>query len=208
MQKLYNILSLQNVLPRPLGHVRYWIFILSFLISRIPVWFVLFSSVLYTGSLNISQGLFIIFTVLVCRTFVESEMAGGKNAFTFFAVLRILRGMYALIIYFFIILVLIYLFNPNNSDSFGKITVLLSLTALPFLLRSNSSKSYNYCYINNGYIKYIVTFLWFYLGFLPDNIAMNIVTIILIYVLEFYNLIYKKPLGMMPNQSSKTSAIL
>ena len=160
MQKLYNILSLQNVLPRPLGLVRYWIFILSFLISRIPLWFVLFAAVLYIGSLNIAQGLLIITAILICRTFVESEMAGGKNSFSFFAILRILRGVYALIIYFFIIFVFTYLLNPENTDNFGKITVILSLAVLPFLL-----------------------------------------------VLEFYNLIYKKPLGNMPNQSSMQAFI-
>lgn len=207
MQKLYNILSLQNVLPRPLGLVRYWIFILSFLISRIPLWFVLFAAVLYIGSVNIAQGLLIITAILICRTFVESEMAGGKNAFSFFAILRILRGVYALIIYFFIIFVFTYLLNPNNTDNFGKIAVILSLAVLPFLLKSNSNTIYQKGYANTGYIKYVVTFLWFYLGFLPDTLFMNIAIILLIYVLEFYNFIYKKPLGHMPNQSSMQALI-
>lgn len=202
MQKLYTFLSLQNVVPRPLGLLRYWIFILSFLISRIPVWFVLFSSVLYTGSLNLLQGLFMICVILTCRTFVESELAGGEKTFSFFAIRRVLRGAYAVIIYFFIVFVMLYLFNPNNSDTFGKVTVLLSLIALPLIYRTKSRNVYQYGYSSTGIIKYIVTFLWFYLGFLPDTLIMSIIIITLIYVLEFYNLIYKKPLGIMPNQSS------
>ncbi len=202
MQKLYNILSLQNVLPRPLGLVRYWIFILSFLISRIPLWFVLFSAVLYTGSINIIQGLFIMAAILICRTFVESEMAGGEKAFSFFAILRILRGAYAVVIYFVIVGFLIYVFHPENNDTFGKITIFLSLIIIPFLIKSKSNITYHHGYYTGRLLSCIITFLWFYLGFLPDTFMMNIIIILLIYTLEFYNLIYKKPLGIMPNQSS------
>lgn len=202
MQKLYSILSLQNVLPRPLGIVRYWVFILSFLISRIPLWFVLFAGVLYIGSINIIQGLFIMAAILICRTFVEAEMAGGEKAFSFFAVLRLLRGAAVIIIYFFTVLVIIYLFHPENNDTFGKITVFISFILLPFLLKSRSNTYYQYGYYTERKLSLAISFLWFYLGFIPDTPMVNIILIIMIYALEFYNLIYKKPLGIMPHQST------
>ena len=202
MQKLYNTLSLQNVLPRPAGFIRYWLFLLCFLISRIPLWFVAFSAVLYTFSINIIHGLFIMFAILVCRIFVESEMAGGKNAFTFFAVFRILRAAYGVILYFFILGVIIYLIYPENNDIFGKVTVLLALLLLPVVFKSRSYIIYHNGYYVSKPLSYIITFLWFYLGFIPDTLFINITLIVLIYILEFYNLIYKKPLGILPNQTS------
>ncbi len=45
-----------------------------------------------------------------------------------------------------------------------------------------------------------VCFLWLYLAFIPDNLFMNILVVLLIYSLEYYNLLCNKPLDMLPNR--------
>ena len=151
MEKIINTISLQNVLPRPLGYIRYGVFLLSFLIARIPFWFIIFAMYLYNGIFSLYQT--------------------------------------------------IYIIMPYD-DTIGKIAILLLLIISPFLLKNNNRNTYYNGYYLPTYINVSVNFLWFYIGFIPDSLIMNIAIFLLIYALEFYNLIYNRPLGLMPNQNS------
>ncbi len=206
MEKIINIIALQNVLPRPLGHIRYGIFLLSFLISRIPVWFIVFSAFLYNGVLNALQTVVISFFILICRTFIESELAGGRSAFYFFAGMRCIRILYYIFIIILIIFGLCCLLIPyGNTTNYtlGTISIIAALICIVFFSGCKESKNtYLYGYKTKRVLSVILSFLWFYLGFIPDAVYINIIVITAIYSIEFYNLIYNKPLGIMPNQTS------
>ena len=201
MEKIINTISLQNVLPRPLGYIRYGVFLLSFLIARIPFWFIIFAMYLYNGIFSLYQDIYIIISIFICRTFKGSEFAGGKNSFLFFSITRILRGVFLVFLSIFVFSAIFYIIMPYD-DTIGKIAILLLLIISPFLLKNNNRNTYYNGYYLPTYINVSVNFLWFYIGFIPDSLIMNIAIFLLIYALEFYNLIYNRPLGLMPNQNS------
>ncbi len=201
MQKIKEAVFLQNIIPRPVGHIRYAVFLLSFLIARIPVWFIIFAAFFFNNAVTFSQGVYLIISILICRSFVESELAGGKYALSYFTAMRVGRIFTSLALYSIVFAVIIYIIAPH-SDIFGKISLLISIILMPFIFSNNERNVYYKGYYTPIVIKASVTFLWFYLGFIPDGILMNILIIITIYALEFYNLRYNRPLGILPNQNS------
>ena len=206
MEKLLQTFTLKKTVAKPLGYVRFGLFFLTFLIARIPLWFVIICSFLLNGTIGITYTVFLSFAVIICRIFIDSEIAGGSRSFLFFLVMYLLRGLGALLFYFTVFGIIIYIIAPH-SDTVGKISMFFVIILLYYFMSGNRIKAY----WNGYYIPFksslIVSFLWLYLAFIPDNLFMNAMVVLLIYILEFYNLLYNKPLGMLPNRYTINSLI-
>lgn len=201
MEKLLSIFTLKHTVARPMGYIRFGIFFLTFLIARIPLWFIILCSFLLNGSIGITYTVFISFAVIICRIFIDAEIAGGSRSFLFFSGLYVLRGIGTLLFYFAVFGIIIYIIAPH-SDIFGKISMAFVIILLYYFMHSKSANTYWHGYYMPFKLSIIVCFLWLYLAFIPDNLYMNIFIIFLIYVLEFYNLLYNKPLGILPNRDT------
>lgn len=201
MEKLIQTFTFKNVTARPMGYVRFGLFFLTFLIARIPLWFIIICAFLLNGTIGITYTVFLSFAVIICRIFIDSEIAGGSRSFIFFLGIYFLRGAGALLFYFAVFGIIIYIIAPH-SDIIGKISMLFVIILLYYFMFSSKSKTYWNGYYMPFKLSVIVCFLWLYLAFIPDNLFMNILAVLLIYTLEFYNLLCNKPLGMLPNRNT------
>ncbi len=84
MEKLLQTFTLKKTVAKPLGYVRFGLFFLTFLIARIPLWFVIICAFLLNGTIGITYTVFLSFAVIICRIFIDSEIAGGSRSFLFF----------------------------------------------------------------------------------------------------------------------------
>jgi|GEM_PF-2692746 len=201
MEKLLHTFTLKNITARPMGYVRFGLFFLTFLIARIPLWFIIVCAFLLNGTIGITYTLFLSFAVIMCRIFVDSEIAGGSRSFQFFLGMHLLRGVGALLFYFILFGIIIYIIAPH-SDIIGKISMIFVIILLYYFMFSGNAKAYWNGYYMPFKLSVVVCFLWLYLAFIPDNLFMNILIVLLIYTLEFYNLLCNKPLGMLPNRNT------
>ena len=71
MEKILNTFTLKNIAARPMGYVRFGLFFLTFLIARIPLWFIIICAFLLNGTIGITYTLFISFAVIICRIFID-----------------------------------------------------------------------------------------------------------------------------------------
>ena len=201
MEKIIYGLSLKPTAARPMGYLRFSLFFLAFLIARIPLWFIILCAFLINNTIGITYTVFISFAVILCRIFIESEIAGGKNSFKYFFLLHLLRGVGAFLFYFIIFSIIIYIAAPHN-DVIGKISMAAVILLLYMFMYSDNKNTYYNGYYVPFKISIVITFLWFYLASIPDSLLMNIIIICMIYILEFYNLLYNKPLGILPNRQT------
>lgn len=206
MEKLLQTFTLKKTVAKPLGYVRFGLFFLTFLIARIPLWFVIICAFLLNGTIGITYTVFLSFAVIICRIFIDSEIAGGSRSFLFFLGMYLLMGLGALLFYFTVFGIIIYIIAPH-SDTVGKISMFFVIILLYYFMSGNRIKAYWNGYYIPFKISLIVSFLWLYLAFIPDNLFMNAMVVLLIYILEFYNLLYNKPLGMLPNRYTINSLI-
>ena len=206
MEKLLQTFTLKKTVAKPLGYVRFGLFFLTFLIARIPLWFAIICAFLLNGTIGITYTVFLSFAVIICRIFIDSEIAGGSRSFLFFLGMYLLRGLGALLFYFTVFGIIIYIIAPH-SDTVGKISMFFVIILLYYFMSGNRIKAYWNGYYIPFKISLIVSFLWLYLAFIPDNLFMNAMVVLLIYILEFYNLLYNKPLGMLPNRYTINSLI-
>lgn len=206
MEKLIQAFNLKHIAARPMGHVRFGLFFLTFLIARIPLWFIIICAFLLNGTIGITYALFISFAVIMCRIFIDSEIAGGSRSFQFFLGIHLLRGVGALLFYFILFGIIIYIIAPH-SDTAGKISMLFAVILLYFFMQNSNANTYWNGYYMPFKLSIIVCCLWLYLAFIPDSLFMNILVILLIYALEFYNLVHNKPLGLLPNRQTMNNLI-
>ncbi len=206
MNKFLNIILLNQTVARPMGYIRFGLFFLSFLIARIPLWFIIICAFLLNGTIGMTYALFISFAVIVCRIFIDSEIAGGSRSFQFFLGIHLLRGVGALLFYFILFGIIIYIIAPH-SDTAGKISMLFAVILLYFFMQNSNANTYWNGYYMPFKLSFIVSLLWLYLVFIPDNIYINILVVLLIYIIEFYNLLYNKPLGILPNRQTINNLI-
>lgn len=201
MERLSDIFTLKYKVARPMGYVRFALFFLTFLIARIPLWFIVIGAFLFNRSIDITYTLFISLAVIVCRIFIDSEIAGGSRSFLYFSGIHILRGMGALLFYFAVFGVSVYIIMPQ-SDIIGKVSMLFVIILLYYFMYGGDKNTYWHGYYVPFKISLIVSLLWLYLAFFPDKLYMNVIVVILIYLLEFYNLLFESPLGMLPNRQT------
>lgn len=206
MNKFLNIILLNQTVARPMGYIRFGLFFLSFLIARIPLWFIIICAFLLNGTIGVTYTVFLSFAVIICRIFVDSEIAGGSRSFLFFSGLHLLRGLGALLFYFIIFGIIIYIIAPH-SDIIGKISMFFVIMLLYYFIFSSNPNTYWNGYYMPFKLSFIVSLLWLYLAFIPDNIYINILVVLLIYIIEFYNLLYNKPLGILPNRQTINNLI-
>lgn len=199
MEKKIKTFTLKNVAARPMGYVRFGLFFLTFLIARIPLWFIIICAFLLNGSIGITYTVFLSFAVIICRIFVDSEIAGGSRSFQFFLGIHLLRGLGILLFYFIVFGIIIYIIAPHN-DITGKMSMFFVIILLYYFMFSNNANTYWTGYYMPFKSAVAVCFLWLYLALIPDSLFMNILIVLLIYSLEFYNLLFNKPLGMLPNR--------
>ena len=201
MEKILKTFTLKKITARPMGYVRFGLFFLTFLIARIPLWFIIICAFLLNGTIGITYTLFISFAVIICRIFIDSEIAGGSRSFLFFLGIHILKWVGAILFYIIVFGIIIYIIAPH-SDIIGKISMFFVIILLYYFMSSSNAKTYWNGYYMPFKLAFIVCLLWLYLAFIPDSIFMNILVVLLIYILEFYNLLCNEPLGMLPNRQS------
>lgn len=200
MRKILDTLTLKHQVARPMGYIRYAVFILSFLIARLPLWFVV-TAYFLNSKITVTYTLFILFAIVVCRVFIESEISGGKNSFLFFLGIHILKGASAILLYFSIFGIIFYIFSLHN-DNYGKISMILVIMLIYFLIHENNKHKYWFGYYISKKMTIVICLLWFSIIFLGNSVFMNIITLSTIYLLEFYNLICNKPLSLLPNREA------
>lgn len=178
------------IIARPMGILRSALFFCAFTTARIPLWFVLVS-VLINGFITPLQAIVIISAIVICRSYIESEIAGC--GFLLFTVLRTLRffmwviiiiGMYAILLYYAL-----------AAEPLDKALIAVALIIVIYLYNGSSYKNGYW----NGYrtpvrVTVITSLLWLYLSFIPDNLFGNITVLTAIYIIEFFNLINDAPL--------------
>ena len=68
MEKLLHTFTLKKITARPMGYVRFGLFFLTFLIARIPLWFIIVCAFLLNGTIGITYTLFLSFAVIMCNS--------------------------------------------------------------------------------------------------------------------------------------------
>ena len=180
------------IVARPLGIVRSALFFGSFLIARMPIWFVIVSSFI-NGFIKSEHAAAIIIGIIICRSFLESEIAG--SGFFLFTALRICRffayiiGAVALDIAFFYLTV-----AAKPLDVALTAFALIIAVSLYFGSKNNKKVGYWLGYKVPFFVSVITTLLWLYLSFVPDTFGGNISILCAIYVIELINLFEGAPL--------------
>lgn len=186
------------VAARPMGTIRFILFLSAFFISVIPFWFVLINAFLIKGFIDIYKCVVICVSIFVCKIFIESEIAGGGTAF--FAAAKILRFSGKILIAICVCILFMYILNPANKDFIGKITVMVAALIIPFLMKNNESGYWN-GYRKPTLLSILTSLLWLYIAFIPDKIEVSLFIIGLIYAIESYWLYYGEPLKNLPNRN-------
>ncbi len=190
------------IIPRPMGFVRSLFFYSSFTISRIPFWFIIISTFFYQY-IQVNYGLILIFAIFLCRSYIESEIAG--SGFFIFTSLRFFR----FISFIFILLAfdLFFIYYALFASPIDKALISLSLIILIYLFydRININNKYWQGYKLPIRVNFVITFLWLYLIFMKDNIFGNILILLAIYLIEFFHLINSYPLKGLEEIKNKTT---
>lgn len=186
--------SYQNIVSRPLGVLRFAVFIFTFTVSRIPIWFLILSAVFVNNNIELPVYITLIISVVIFRSYLESEIAGG-GLFYFFT-MRILRFISALIFTAIILALYFYLLLNTSHSIEMRLAVVISVFLFWFLILRNKNKGWWRGYQTPISYKIILNILWFYILAVPDSIQMKISAVTIIYVIEFYNLIYNRPLNL------------
>lgn len=188
-------IQIRTILSR-FGILKFIIFSFTFAVSRIPLWFLLLSTLVFTNGISFEYNVILIFSIILFRSFVESEITGG--GFSFYLSMRILRFLSAVIFFIISFFLYIYLIS-NNSDSIdNKITLVFAVFVIWFFILRDKSSGYWKGYFMPLYYRFLVNILWLYILFIPDTMQIKTVALITIYFIEFYNLYFNNPLRNLP----------
>lgn len=188
-------IGIKTILSR-FGILKFIIFSFTFAVSRIPLWFLLLSMLVFTNGISFEYNIVLIFSIILFRSFVESEITGGGLSFYF--TMRILRFFSAVI--FFLISLLLYLYLvSNNIDSVDvKLSLVFAVFVIWFFILRDKSNSYWKGYFMPAYYRFLVNIMWLYILFIPDTMQIKFAVLLTIYSIEFYNLYFNEPLRNLP----------
>lgn len=189
------------IMARPFGIIRSAFFFSAFIAARIPLWFVIIAS-LINKFISPTEAVAIIIIVALCRSYIESEIAG--SGFAIFITLRILRFFKVILAVVAIYAVMIY--YTFAADSLDKALIAVALIIVIFLYENKPNHKDGYW---NGYkipagAAFVTSLLWLYLSFVPDSLFGNMSILLAIYIIEFINLIQGTPLSGLDRAKNKT----
>ena len=186
------------IIARPLGIIRSAFFFSAFMVSRIPLWFIIISAFV-TGCISPMQVVSIMAATVICRSYIESEIAG--NGFLLFTALRIFR--FFTWVFMFVAMYGIFFYYALVAEPIDKMLIALSFIIIIYLYDGFKKKDGYW----NGYktplrVTVITSLLWLYLAFVPDSLFGNISILVAIYIIEFVNLTDGIPLQGLGRQKN------
>lgn len=175
-----------------MGVIRSVLFFGSFLIARVPVWFIIAAS-LVNGFIKPEPAAALIAGIVICRSYLESEIAGsgfflftGLRIYRFFACLFGIAAVYAVFLYFAL-----------AADPLSRALIALALIITVYLYyggKNTKERGYWTGYGTPLRVSVITSLLWLYLSFVPDTLFGNMSVLCAIYIIEFVNLFKGTPL--------------
>ncbi len=169
-----------------------------YILSKIPIWLLIFVTVMYSR-LSILSLVTISILILLLRVYLSLTMFNISIRETIY------KSFTSLSITFFSIVVTISiaLIYGLMLDSFSKIILLLIFILVVILYPKNNIDQIDTRYIKyNRLIRFIVTISW--LGILlSDSTELKLLNLVVIIVLEFTNLFYRNVVNVSINESSE-----
>ena len=164
-----------------------------FIISRIPVWFLIFVLFFNYGSISFEFLTISLAAIFVARSYIE-HLITNKNI-GYFLVSRLFR----FILEIFLISIILFgygnfIFHIEKPSSMDILLVFAAL-ALPLLIKWNTNQSPWLGYHLKAIPLFVVTALWYVIALSQMPIYIKLFAFILIQVTELYNLVYESHIG-------------
>lgn len=172
------------------GLVKDVLFYGTFMVSVIPLWFVLFAA-FFNHSISTTAAFYIILVIIVCRGYMESEIIdGGVILLSSMQIVRILAKIVLIFLIYGMFIYILFFANPIDHILIASATLIAVLVFFNTESgkRENRALFYLMGYRLNGINSLLVLFLWLYICFIPDSIFGNLLAICGIYLIEFNNL--------------------
>lgn len=164
-----------------------------FIISRVPVWFVILFMYLRYNSISFTSLVLILSVIFVSRSYLEHLITEKKVSY--FLISRVLR----FIIEVAILTVVIYaygnfIFNIEKIKAMDILFLFASLT-IPVLLKWNVGQNPWFGYHLKALPLLVITYLWILISLSTIPFYIKIFAFFLIQMTELYNLIYEDHIG-------------
>lgn len=190
-------IQIKTILSR-FGILKFIIFSFTFTVSRIPLWFLLLSMIFLNNGISFEYNIALIFSIILFRSFVESEITGGGLSFYF--TMRVLRFLSAIIFFTVSLFLYIYLVSSNYDSVDVKFSLILAVFVIWFFILRDKSNGYWKGYYMPFSYRLLVNIMWLYILLIPDIVQIKMVVLLTIYSVEFYNLYFNNPLRNLPTK--------
>lgn len=178
------------IIARPMGYLRSILFIFLFTLSRVPALFLIATALIYRG-LSLPQLILMLIMIFIARSYIESEITGGKMRY--FMAFRVVRTIIPLLLLIILDIILIYYLLASPVTRLLIISATLLIVILFF--DYHVSNGYYYGYRIPIGANIVLALLWLYLLLVPDSPFGKLTILVAIYIIEYYNLFIKERLN-------------